>query len=212
MNTVVLGILFFLFIYTTIISLYKAFGENAIYSFGSVAILLANIQVLKGVAIYGIIQYVPLGNILFASLLFCSRLIKNSFAFPAINIFIWISALGIMHITTLYESHAPCTIDNAICTLFHPGYYIALSSLCAYIISQTLYNVCVKKVYFINDTIASIICNIIDTCLFSYLFYVVFMENYNIQYIDLLKNYILAPLCIRSLCTITHTYLIKLVL
>lgn len=209
MNTIILGMIFSILVYSFIIFLYKMFNDNGIYAFGAVSFILANIQVLKTVSIYPGIS-TPLGNILFVSLLFCTKLLNKSWPFPIINTLVWIMSLILMHITFEYETFRGVEIDQAINILFKPGYYILFSSIISYFISQNIYIFLSKKLNMIPDFISTNITSIIDTIIFSYLFWIVF-QKLDIEYLELFKEYMMIPIILRGILSYSHIYLLKLI-
>ena len=83
--------LFLIFCFTSILVLLKLFGEVGIYLYTIIAVIAANIQILKIVKFSFFNEPVALGTILFASTFLCTDILTEYYGVKsAKKIFYWV--------------------------------------------------------------------------------------------------------------------------
>ncbi|MBU0615663.1 MAG: queuosine precursor transporter [Nanoarchaeota archaeon] len=140
MDNITLWILFMIVDLSMVLIAYRFFGKNGLYAMIVMSIIVANIQVLKTVNMFGLV--VTLGNVIYGSIFFSTDLLSEFHGRKAATTGVWIGFFA-MILTTVYLQIAllftPDVSDFA-----HPlleGLFsflprIAIGSLIAYAISQ----------------------------------------------------------------------------
>ena len=209
-----------------ILILLRFFGLAGLFLFVSVAIICANIQVLKAVQFSFLDQPVALGTVVFASTYLCSDIITEFYGKDAARLSIWLSfagmviITGIMSMTLGFKPLSPgvsahrCFIDahNAMFILFSPSLAIFTASLIAFLISQYndiwIYNMMHAKSgnkrIWMRSIVSTSISALIDSTIFSILAWRVFSPN-PLDFNTILYTYILGTLGIRILMAIMNT-------
>ena len=136
-----------LWIGTLIVSLsmvilaYKLFGKAGLYIWTATAVILANIQVMKTIQVFGLVT--ALGNVIYASLFLVTDILnenhsrKDAQKAVWIGFFVLISTTILMQITLNFIPDATDQLSEHITALFSFLPRIAFASLVAYIISQS---------------------------------------------------------------------------
>lgn len=136
-----------LWILTLIISLsmvvlaYKLFGKTGLYAWTALAVILANIQVMKTVQIFGLVT--ALGTVIYSSLFLVTDILnenhskKEAQKAVLIGFFVLIATTIIMQITIQFIPHESDFLSEHITAIFSVLPRIAFASLIAYLISQT---------------------------------------------------------------------------
>jgi len=107
----------------------------------AIGVILANIQVMKTVQIFGLVT--ALGNVVYSSLFLVTDILdenhskKDAQKAVWIGFFVLISVTIIMQITILYIPHESDFLSEHISAIFSFLPRIAFASLTAYILSQT---------------------------------------------------------------------------
>ncbi len=116
------------------------FGREGLFVWVAVAAILANIQVLKTVELFGFVA--TLGNIIYGSSFLVTDIL-NEFYGPKearkavwIGFFTLISSVVIMQIALLFVPHSSDFIQGALVSIFSFLPRVAFASVVAYIISQ----------------------------------------------------------------------------
>jgi uncharacterized integral membrane protein (TIGR00697 family) len=133
------GLLFTCFFIVIII--YRLFGRTGLYIWTAVAIILANIQVMKTIQVFGMVT--ALGNVTYSSIFLVTDIINENHtkrdAQKAvwIGFFVLIAAMIIMQITLLFVPHESDILNESLTNIFKFFPRIVLASLVAYLISQS---------------------------------------------------------------------------
>lgn len=120
---------------------YRLFGKTGLYVWTAVAVILANIQVMKTIQIFGLVT--ALGNIIYSSLFLVTDILnenhtrKDAQKAVWIGFFVLISTTILMYITIHFIPHESDFMSEHITAIFTFLPRITLASLTAYIISQT---------------------------------------------------------------------------
>ena len=132
------GLLFFCL--SAVIIIYRLFGRTGLYIWTGVAIILANIQVLMTVEIFGMVT--ALGNVTYSSIFLITDILnenhtkKDAQKAVWVGFFVLIAAMVIMQITILFVPYESDIISEHIKEIFKFFPRIVLASLVAYLISQ----------------------------------------------------------------------------
>ena len=143
-----LWILLLLLTFIIQILAYRFFGKNGLYAWIVVAIILANIQVMKTVGFFGLVT--ALGNIIYGTTFLTTDILcenhgkKQAKNAVWIGFFMLISVTIIMQICLLFTPHESDTLSPALQQIFGLLPRITIASLTAYLISQFF------DVYFFN--------------------------------------------------------------
>ncbi len=125
----------------SVILAYKLFGKTGLYIWTAVAVILANIQVLKLIQVFGMTT--ALGNAIYASLFLSTDILnenhtkKDAQKAVWIGFFVLIATTIIMQITLQFIPDEEDFISEHLYQIFSFFPRIALASLVAYIISQS---------------------------------------------------------------------------
>lgn len=124
----------------TVIIAYKLFGKTGLYIWTAAAVIIANIQVLKIVEVFGL--ETALGNVIYASIFLSTDILNENYSKKDarkavwIGFFVLISTTIIMQITLHFNPSEVDFIDKHITAIFSLMPRIAIASIIAYVISQ----------------------------------------------------------------------------
>ncbi|MFD1955903.1 queuosine precursor transporter [Paenibacillus thailandensis] len=139
------GALFMLVHFALFLLGYRLFGKVGVYAWIGMATVLANIQVVKTIDIYGIV--LTLGNTMYGTIYLASDLLNEKYGRKEAKKGVWFGfftllvSTFIMQLALLFEPHDAefsLAAQGAMETLFGLMPRIAAGSLCAYFISQFL--------------------------------------------------------------------------
>jgi queuosine precursor transporter len=120
---------------------YKLFGKTGLYVWTAIAVILANIQVMKTVQIFGLVT--ALGTVIYSSLFLVTDILnenhsrKDAQKSVWIGFFVLITATIIMQMTIQFIPHESDFLSEHMAAIFSVLPRIAFASLVAYLISQT---------------------------------------------------------------------------
>jgi queuosine precursor transporter len=171
------GILFLTFGF--VLLAYKLFGKIGLFAWVSLVVIIANIQVLKTIEIFGLVT--AMGTVLYSSLYLVTDILnekhgkKDARLSVFIGFFILLTMTIIMQITLYFIPHESDILSHHISAIFSLMPRIAFASLTAYLISQ-LYDVWLfdlikrkmkgKRLWFRNN-ISTISSQLIDNIIFT---------------------------------------------
>ncbi len=121
---------------------YKLFGKYGLLTWIAMGTILANIQVVKMVELFGMTA--TLGNIMFGTLFLATDTLNEKYGLKAarssvfIGFFTLISTVIIMQVALQFTSAGDGVVQSALETIFGLMPRIALASLTAYLVSQLL--------------------------------------------------------------------------
>ena len=119
------GLLFFCL--SAVIIIYRLFGRTGLYIWTGVAIILANIQVLMTVEIFGMVT--ALGNVTYSSIFLITDILnenhtkKDAQKAVWVGFFVLIAAMVIMQITILFVPYESDIISEHIKEIFNGENY-----------------------------------------------------------------------------------------
>jgi queuosine precursor transporter len=205
--------------------LFRAFGLFGLYSFISLSVIAANLQVLKAAQFSFMADPVALGTIVFGSTYMATNIITEHYGRKDAERAVWIgfSSMFFMSIIMLLTLGWPKLggggdnvrfdqAHDAIATLFMPAPAIFLASFVAFIISQYneiwvfafLKNLTRGRMLWLRTNTASFISNFLDAVIFSFLaWYVLAPEPYSIS--TIWYTYILGTYVFRVLLSVFNT-------
>ncbi len=163
---------------------YKLFGKTGLYIWTAVAVILANIQVMKTIQIFGLVT--ALGNVIYSSLFLTTDIlnenhtIKDAQKAVWIGFFVLIVTTILMQITLLFIPDESDLLSEHITAIFSFLPRIALASLTAYLVSQShdvwffakLKKIHKKKHLWIRINLSTITSQLIDNTIFTLIAFV----------------------------------------
>ena len=231
-NTSVVMIWLFqiMFCYFSILFSLKFFGKTGIYVYVAIAIILANIQVLKVVDFPFFPEPMALGTVLFISIFLCTDILNEYFDKKSATkcIYLGISAYlfstVLMFLTISMTPINPDThpawswsydMHESIKTIFLPQFPIIVGSICAFFISQKIdifiFSYLKNKntnLWFRNNA-STIVSQFIDNIIFSVLAFNILTSN-PVPLFDLIISYGLGIYFLRILLSLFDTIFIYL--
>ena len=173
------GIATFFVTFIVMVLMYRCFGKQGLIAWVAIGTIIANIQVIKTIDIFGISA--TLGNVMFASIYLATDILKDIYGRKIAKRAVWLgfSSTLVMIIVMQMSLHfipAPEDISQkALSTIFDLVPRIALGSIIAYIIGQHvdvfIFSM-IKKVFQSDKTFiiraygSTVLSSIIDTALF----------------------------------------------
>lgn len=173
------GVATFLVTFILMVAMYRMFGKQGLLAWVAIGTIIANIQVIKTVEIFGISA--TLGNVMFASIYLAMDILNDIYGRKVAKRAVWLgfsSTLVMIIIMQMSLHFIPApedTAQNAFHAIFDVVPRIALGSIVAYIIGQHvdvfIFSL-IKKLFSSDKTFiiraygSTIISSIIDTALF----------------------------------------------
>tara|TARA_B100001123_G_C15328560_1_gene1030410 strand:+ start:2528 stop:3340 length:813 start_codon:yes stop_codon:yes gene_type:complete len=210
---------FLLFCFISILIFLKLFGEIGLYVYSVIAIIAANIQVLKLVEFSFFSEPIALGTALFASTFLCTDILAEYYSpkKARINILIGFSGFLFMTILMLFtlgfkplnsltagENYAwALNIQDSLLNIFLPFPTFFAASMIAFLISQFfdvwffdwISDLCNKRFLWFRNNVSTICSSLIDNFIFSIFAWIIFNPNpldfYNVIFTFVLGTYIL---------------------
>jgi len=175
--------LLFVCLFTVIFS-YRLFGKTGLYIWTATAVILANIQVMKTIQVFGLVT--ALGNVIYASIFLSTDILnenhskKDAQKAVWIGFFVLITTAIIMQITLQFIPDVTDSLSGNIEAIFSFFPRIAFASLVAYLISQThdvWFFAKLKKKYngknlWLRNNLSTIISQLIDNTIFTLIVFV----------------------------------------
>lgn len=167
-----------------IILAYRFFGRKGLYGWLAMAIILANIQVLKTVQIFGFVT--ALGNIIYGTTFLVTDILNENYGKKEARRAVWMGFFVLIMVTVIMQisiSFIPDESDFAsesLNTIFGFLPRIMIASLTAYIISQNhdvwAYNLW-KRVFkgkhlWVRNNLSTIVSQLIDNVIFTWIAFV----------------------------------------
>lgn len=172
-------VLFALVNFVLFLFMYKIFGKNGIFYWIVLATILANIQVVKIIPLFGLVA--SLGNIMYGTIFLGTDVLNEIFGRKEakkavyLGFIVMIATLVIMQIALLFTPHSTDTANEALIVIFGFAKYIVAGSLLAFIVSQ-MFDVYIfqwikkklpaDKFLFIRNNGSTIVSQFIDTLIF----------------------------------------------
>ncbi|MGB0935474.1 MAG: queuosine precursor transporter [Alphaproteobacteria bacterium] len=181
----------------SILALYHFYREYGLYIYITVAVIAANIQVLKAVKFSYFPEPIALGTILFASTYLCTDILAEHHGSNVARRAVILSTLGMLLMTvfmtttlgwtpldpeTCEATHQVfCDSHNAMMTIFTPTVSIFAASIIAYVISQYtdiwiftgLKKLMSGRILWLRTNVSTILSALVDNTIFSMLAWIV---------------------------------------
>jgi len=165
---------------------YRFFGKNGLYAWIAVAIILANIQVMKTIGFFGLVT--ALGNIIYGTTFLTTDILSENYGKKEakkavwIGFFMLISITIIMQLCLLFTPHESDTLSPALQQIFGLLPRIAIASLTAYLISQFydvwFFNFLKQKMkgkyLWLRNNLSTMVSQLIDNIIFTWIAFVGF--------------------------------------
>lgn len=159
---------------------YRLFGKTGLYVWTAIVVILANIQVMKTVEIFGLVT--ALGTVIYSSLFLVTDILNENHSKKDAQKSVWIGffvllvTTVIMQITLFFVPHeSSFTMSEDIAAVFSVLPRIAFASIIAYLISQThdvwFFNRLKKKQkknqLWLRNNLSTILSQLIDNTVFT---------------------------------------------
>jgi uncharacterized integral membrane protein (TIGR00697 family) len=183
-----------IFCYLAVLLIYKLFGRKGLFAWVAMSIILANIQVMKTIQIFGLVT--AEGNIVYSSIFFVSAILNEIYGKKEakkavfVGFFVLIMTTVIMQVTLMFTPDSSDIMAPHLAAIFEFMPRIALASLTAYICSQ-MYDVWMyafiknyhgRKLLWFRSNVSVIISQLIDNTIFTLIaFYGIFTWDIIIQ-------------------------------
>ena len=221
-------IVFLFFVFISILILLKFFGEVGLYVYTSVAIIAANIQVLKIVKFSFFIEPVALGTILFASTFLCTDILTEYYDGKSArkNILLGFSGFLLMTIIMLFTiGFKPIdtivagdkylwalSFQENLLAIFMPFPIFFAASMIAFLSSQffdvwffeKISKFTNKKLLWFRNNFSTMVSSLIDNTIFSIFAWIVFNPN-PLEFNTVLFTFILGTYFLRILIALFDT-------
>lgn len=218
----------FIFCTGFILVFLRMFGKSGLYVYNCLALIAANIQVLKISPFLTLPQPVALGTVTFVSTFIVTDLLTEHYGPKAARNAVWLGLIaqvffiGIMMLTLghpLYDDafHPDLTnsaqaIEKSLEALFTPSFRIFIAGICAYLLSQFLdiyifswiKNKTKDRYLWLRSTGSTLISNFIDNAVFGALAWIYFNPN-PIDWNTLWWTYILGTYMLRAVLSFLAT-------
>ena len=180
--------------YLAVLLIYKLFGRKGLFAWVAMSIILANIQVMKTIQIFGLVT--AEGNIVYSSIFFVSDILNEVYGKKEarkavyVGFFVLVMTTVIMQVTLMFIPDSSDTMAPHLAAIFGFMPRIALASLAAYICSQ-MYDVWMyafmkkyhgRKLLWLRSNVSMIFSQLIDNTLFTIIaFYGIFSWDIILQ-------------------------------
>ena len=177
-------LMFVIFLFITLA--YRLFGKTGLYAWIAMSMIIANMQVLKTIELFGFVT--ALGNVIYGTTFLATDILSESYGKKAakkgvfIGFFVLIATTAVMQLTIYFIPHASDFASPALATIFGFLPRIAIASLTAYIISQS-HDVWAfhfwKRVFkgkhlWIRNNLSTMTSQLIDNTIFTWIAFVGF--------------------------------------
>ena len=158
---------------------YRLFGKTGLYTWTAVGVILANIQVMKTVKVFGMVT--ALGNVIYSSLFLVTDILNENYTEKDaqkavwIGFFVLISTTILMQLTIQFIPDETDFLGEHITAIFSLLPRITFASLTAYLISQNhdvwffakLKKKHKKRLLWFRNNSSTIISQLIDNIVFT---------------------------------------------
>ena len=163
---------------------YRLFGKTGLYIWTALAVIVANIQVMKTVQVFGLVT--ALGNVIYSSLFLVTDIInenhskKDAQKAVWIGFFVLIATTIVMQVTLQFVPDESDFISEDLSAVFSLLPRIAVASLIAYLISQShdvwffasLKKKHKRKHLWLRNNLSTMISQLVDNIVFTLIAFV----------------------------------------
>lgn len=219
MTNELLWIIFALTNFILFIACYKLFGKTGVFVWIAMGTILANIQVMKTVTLFGI--EATLGNIMYGTIFLATDALSEKYGKKSaqkavyLGFFTLAVSIVIMQLALMFNPNQYDTAQPHLDAIF--GFYlrVAGASLVAYLISQTLDVYIFHKIkdklpdtkwLWVRNNVATIISQIFDTAIFVSIAFIGVMDS------DIIWQIFISTFIIKMMVALLDTpfvYLVK---
>ncbi|MGD6803272.1 queuosine precursor transporter [Rossellomorea vietnamensis] len=134
------GLLFILVNFILVLAMYRMFGKTGLFVWIGVSTILANLQVIKTIEVFGLTA--TLGNAMYGTAFLVTDILNEKYGKKEAQKAVWLGFFTlltmtiIMQLALLFEPHPDDFAQGSLETVFGMIPRIALGSLAAYLVSQ----------------------------------------------------------------------------
>ena len=222
-STELMWVIMLFFCYISILTFLRLFGYVGIFIYCALAIIGANIQVLKTVDFFYSPEPVALGTILFASTFLCTDILSEYFDKNKARMNILIGFCAFLFMTLLmvitigFKPSSDDWVQESLSNVFTPMTRFFIASMIAYLISQYfdvwffnyIKRVTSEKYLWLRNNLSTIASSLVDNTVFS-IFAWILLNPEPISIYNVIMIYILGTYLLRILLALFDTPLIYL--
>ena len=208
-STELMWVILLFFCYISILTFLRLFGYVGIFIYCALAVIGANIQVLKTVDFFYSPEPVALGTILFASTFLCTDILSEYFDKNKARMNILIGFCAFLFMTLLmvitigFKPSSDDWVQESLSNVFTPMTRFFIASMIAYLISQYfdvwffsyLKSITSNKYLWFRNNLSTVASSLVDNTVFSIFAWILLnpepVSIYNVIMIYILGTYIL---------------------
>ena len=216
-------IVFLFFSFCSVLIFLKIFGYIGLYVYSAVAVITANIQVLKTVDFFYSSEPVALGTVLFASTFLCTDILSEHFGKQKARQNVLIGFCAFLFITFAmlftigFKPSDHDWIQESLTNVFTPMTRFFIASMIAYLISQyfdvwiycIIKKISYNKKLWLRNNLSTILSSLIDNTTFSLLAWIILNPNPQTLY-NVIMIYIFGTFFLRVFIALFDTPFIYL--
>ncbi len=218
LSTELMWVIMLLFCFSSILVFLKLFGYIGIFIYSALAVIAANIQVLKTVDFFYSPEPVALGTILFASTFLCTDILSEYFGKDKARINILIGFCAFLFMTLLmiitigFKPSSQDWVQESLSNVFTPMTRFFIASMIAYLVSQYfdvwffsyIKKITSKKYLWLRNNMSTIASSLIDNTVFS-IFAWILLNPEPVNIYNVIMTYILGTYLLRILIAFLDT-------
>ena len=222
-STELMWVILLFFCYISILTFLRLFGYVGIFIYCALAVIGANIQVLKTVDFFYSPEPVALGTILFASTFLCTDILSEYFDKNKARMNILIGFCAFLFMTLLmvitigFKPSSDDWVQESLSNVFTPMTRFFIASMIAYLISQYfdvwffnyIKRITSEKYLWLRNNLSTIASSLVDNTVFS-IFAWILLNPEPISVYNVIMIYILGTYLLRILLALFDTPLIYL--
>ena len=181
LSTELMWIIMLVFCFASILIFLRLFGYIGIFIYSALAIIAANIQVLKTVDFFYSPEPVALGTILFASTFLCTDILSEYFGKEKARMNILIGFCAFLFMTLLmlitigFKPSSEDWVQDSLTNVFTPMTRFFIASMIAYLVSQYfdvwlfsyIRRITSQKYLWLRNNLSTILSSFVDNTVFS---------------------------------------------
>ena len=216
-----LWLIFLLISFLAVLFFLRLFGEVGLYVYTVIAIVAANIQVLKAVQFSFFHESVALGTVLFASTFLCTDILAEHYGVEKARKNVLIGFFGFLMMTVLMlftigfkplDDGWSITIQESLSNIFIPLPTFFIASMIAYLVSQyfdvwffkIIADLTNKRFLWLRNNLSTMTSSLIDNTIFSVLAWIVLNPN-PLTFNEVLFKYIIGTYILRIFIALIDT-------
>jgi queuosine precursor transporter len=174
------GLLFVIITFSLLLIMYRMFGRTGLFVWIGISTILANLQVVKTIEIFGLTA--TLGNAMYGSAFLVTDILNERYGKKEAQKAVWLGFFAlvimtiIMQLALVFQPHPEDIAQGALSTIFGLIPRIAAGSLSAYLVSQFadvyIFSYLKKKFpgdrqFWIRNNGSTMISQLLDTLVFT---------------------------------------------